>query len=168
MKDRVEPDVPQESADGLSAEVPQDADTRTTPESNYCYRFVHRCRDRAVRRGFPPSKGEVNAYAEIEYVQAHLDELESIKNAAVRAVRSFNWEFPVLPNGSPDLSNASQEDLHTYLGLLTTTYEAMGTYIHWLRIITGAESAIADGKMSLAEIYASERKASDRDDLQTM
>jgi hypothetical protein len=74
----------------------------------------------------------------------------------------------VLPNGSPDLSNASPEDLHSYLGLLTTAYEAMGTYIHWLRIITGAESAVADGKTNLAEIYASERKASDSDVLQTM
>jgi hypothetical protein len=114
------------------------------------------------------TKGEVNAYAEIEYVQAHLDELESIKNTAERAVRSFNREFPVLPNGSPDLSNASPADLRTYLGLLTTAYEAMGTYIHWLRIITGAESSVADGKTSLPEIYDSERRASDSDVLQTM
>jgi type II secretory pathway pseudopilin PulG len=114
------------------------------------------------------TKGEVTAYAEVEYVQGHLDELESVKNTAERAIRSFNREFPLLPNGRPDLSNASPDDLHTYLGLLTTAYEAMGTYIHWLRIITGAESAVADGKADLAEIYASERKASDNDVLQTM
>jgi hypothetical protein len=107
------------------------------------------------------TKGEVNAYAEIEYVQMHLDELEFAKNTAARAVRSFNREFPVLPNGGADLSNASPEDLHTYLGLLSNAYEAIDSYIHWLRIITGAESSVVDGKTSLADIYASERKASD-------
>jgi hypothetical protein len=104
------------------------------------------------------TKGEVNAYAEIEYVQAHLDAMEVAKNTARYAVKSFNRQFPTLPNGDPDFSNASSEELHTYLGLLTTAYEAMNAYIHWLRIIIGAESAVVDGKMNLDEIYASERK----------
>jgi hypothetical protein len=104
------------------------------------------------------TKGEVNAYAEIEYVQAHLEEIEAVKNRARYAVKSFNREFTPLPNGDPDLSNASLEDLHAYLGLLTTAYEAIEEYIHWLRIIIGAESAVVDGKISLDEIYASERK----------
>jgi hypothetical protein len=104
------------------------------------------------------TKGEVNAYAEIEYVQAHLDEMEVVKNTARYAVKSFNREFPPLANGDPDLSSASSEELHTYLGLLTTAYEAIEAYIHWLRIINGAESAVIDGKINLDEIYASERK----------
>jgi hypothetical protein len=104
------------------------------------------------------TKGEVNAYAEIEYVQAHLDELEVVKNTARYAVKSFNREFPPLANGDPDLSSASSDELHTYLGLLTTVYEAIEAYIHWLRIINGAESAVVDGKINLDEIYASERK----------
>ena len=112
------------------------------------------------------TKGEVNAYAEIEYVQAHLEEMEVAKNTARQAVKSFNREFSPLPNGDPDLSNASLEDLHTYLGLLTTAYEAIDAYIHWLRIIIGAESAAIDGKISLDEIYASERKAGGGDILQ--
>jgi hypothetical protein len=112
------------------------------------------------------TKGEVNAYAEIEYVQAHLDEMEVVKNTARYAVKSFNREFPPLPNGDPDLSNASSEDLHTYLGLLTTAYEAIEAYIHWLRIINGAESAVVDGKINLDEIYASERKTGGGDFLQ--
>jgi hypothetical protein len=109
------------------------------------------------------TKGEVNAYAEIEYVQAHLDELEVVKNTARYAVKSFNREFPMLPNGDPDLANASAEDLHIYLRLLTTAYEAIGAYIHWLRIITGAETAVIDGKTKLEEIYAAERHAGDSD-----
>ena len=109
--------------------------------------------------------GEVNAYAEIEYVQAHLDEMEVVKNTARYAVKSFNREFPPLPNGDPDLANASSEDLHTYLGLLTSAYEAIDGYIHWLRIIGGAESAIVDGNTSLVEIYSSERKAAGGDSL---
>jgi hypothetical protein len=109
------------------------------------------------------TKGEVNAYAEIEYVQAHLEEMEVVKNTTRYAVKSFNREFPPLPNGDPDLSNASSEDLHTYLGLLTSAYEAIDAYIHWLRIIDGAESAVVDGRMSLDEIYASERKVAGGD-----
>jgi hypothetical protein len=112
------------------------------------------------------TKGEVNAYAEIEYVQAHLEEIEAVKNRARYAVKSFNREFSPLPNGDPDLSNASLEDLHAYLRLLTTAYEAIEEYIHWLRIIIGAESAVVDGKISLDEIYASERKAGGGDFLQ--
>jgi len=109
------------------------------------------------------TKDEVNAYAEIEYVQAHLEEMEAAKNAARYAVKSFNREFPPLPNGDPDLSSASSEELHTYLGLLTTAYEAIEAYIHWLRIINGAESAVVDGKINLDEIYASERKTAGGD-----
>jgi hypothetical protein len=105
------------------------------------------------------TKGEVNAYAEIEYVQAHLEEREVVKNTARYAVKSFNREFSSLPNGDPDFSNASSEDLHTYLGLLTTAYEAIEAYIHWLRTTIGAESAVVDGKIDLDEIYASERKS---------
>lgn len=112
------------------------------------------------------SKNEVNAYAEIEYVQAHLEEMEAVKNRARYAVKSFNREFSPLPNGDPDLSNASLEDLHTYLRLLTTAYEAIEEYIHWLRIIIGAESAVVDGKISLDDIYASERKTGGGDFLQ--
>ena len=104
------------------------------------------------------TKGEVNAYGEIEYVEAHLEEMEVVKNTARYAVKSFNREFSPLPDGDPDLSNASSEDLHTYLVLLTTADEAIEAYIHWLRIMIGAESALADGKITLDEIYASERK----------
>jgi hypothetical protein len=109
------------------------------------------------------TKEEVNAYSEIEYVQAHLEELEVGKNAARYAVKSFNREFLPLPNGDPDLANASSEDLHVYLRLLTTAYESIDAYIHWLRIIRGAETAIVDGKKGLAEIYASERSAAGGD-----
>jgi hypothetical protein len=106
------------------------------------------------------TKEEVNAYAEIEYVQAHLDTWDVAKDAAHYAVKSFNLRFPSLPNGDPDLSDASLEDLRTYLGLLTTAHEAFEVYVYWLRIIIGAESAIIDGTTSLEAIYTSERKIS--------
>jgi hypothetical protein len=111
------------------------------------------------------TKGEVNAYAEIEYVQAHLDEMEAVKNTARYAVKSFNREFSSLLNGDPDFSNASSDDLQTYLGLLTTAYEGIEAYIHWLRIMIGAESAVVGGEINLDEIYASERKAGGGDSL---
>jgi hypothetical protein len=113
------------------------------------------------------TKGEVNAYAEIEYVQTHLDEMEIAKNNARYAVKSFNREFAPLPDGDPDLSSASAEDLHAYLGLLTTAYEAIEAYVHWLRVMIGAESAVADGKINLNEIYASERKTAGGDFLRS-
>jgi hypothetical protein len=109
------------------------------------------------------TKDEVNAYAEIEYVQVHLDELEVAKNKARSAVKSFNREFPVLSNGDLDFSGATPEDMRTYLRLLTTAYEAIDAYTHWLRIIIGAASAVVDGKTSLDEIYASERKTAGGD-----
>jgi hypothetical protein len=112
------------------------------------------------------SKGEVNAYAEIEYVQTHLDEMEVVKNSARYAVKSFNRQFPLLPNGDPDFSSASTADLHAYLGLLATAYESLEAYIHWLRIIIGAETAVVDGRTKLDEIYASERKSGGGDILQ--
>lgn len=106
------------------------------------------------------TKGEVNAYAEVEYVQAHLDAVDVAKDAARYAIKSFNLRFPALPNGDPDLSDASLEELRTYLGLLTTAYESIDVYVKWLRIIIGAESAVINGKTNLEDIYASERKMS--------
>jgi hypothetical protein len=41
MADRADPDIPQESADGAKAEVPQDADTRSTPEISVPTLEVH-------------------------------------------------------------------------------------------------------------------------------
>ena len=118
---------------------------------------------KAGRRIALLSKGEVNAYAEVEYIQGHLDSLESAKNVSRYAVKSFNREFPVLPNGDPDLSGASAEDLHAYLALLSNAYVAIEAYIHWLRIIMGAESAVIEGKTALEDIYASERKGAEGD-----
>jgi hypothetical protein len=109
------------------------------------------------------TKGEVNAYAEVEYVQTHVEALDYAKNTAESGIRSFNREFPALLNGDPDLSKASAQDLHTYLTLLTTTYEAVATYIHWIRVLTGAELAIIDGKTNLEDIYASERTVANGD-----
>jgi hypothetical protein len=89
--------------------------------------------------------------------------LQYAKLNAERAIRSFNAEFPALLNGDPDLSKAAAQDLHSYLTLLTTTYEAVIAYNDWVRVLTGAELAIIDGKTNLEEIYASERKVTNED-----
>ena len=104
------------------------------------------------------SKEEVSAYAEIEYVQAHVEELEAAKSAARIAVRSYNRQFPSDAAGEPDFSLATPEDLRTYLGLLTRAYEAIDAYVHWLGILEGAEITVGEGRLSLGEIFASERK----------
>ena len=111
------------------------------------------------------TKNEVNAYGEIEYVQAHVEEMETEKNTARYAVKSFNRRFPLQSNGVPDLSNASIEDLREYLGLLTTAHTSVEAYVHWLRIIIGAESAVAAGNYRLEDIYAAERKAGSGDSI---
>jgi hypothetical protein len=48
----------------------------------------------------------------------------------------------------------------------TTAYEAVDAYMHWLRIIIGAETSIAAGRTGLDDIYASERKTAGGDFLQ--
>jgi len=99
------------------------------------------------------TKGEVNAYAEIEYVQTQSDDVKRADDT----VRSFNMEFPALPNGSPDFSKASPQDLRTYLTVLTVAHVAINRYVLWLRILSGAEMAVIDGKTTLNDLYASER-----------
>ena len=109
------------------------------------------------------TKGEVNAYAEVEYVQMHLETLVDARNSAENAVTSFNREFPALTNGDPDLTKASPQDLRTYITLLATASVAIGKYVDWLRVLSGAELAVIDGKTDLEDIYASERKVARTD-----
>ena len=103
------------------------------------------------------TKGEVNAYAEIEYVQTHSDGLIEDLAKNMTNLRSFAEKFPRLSDGSADLTSI-HEDLQTYLGLLTAVEVAASNYRHWVRILTGAELAVRDGKTKLEEIYASESK----------
>jgi hypothetical protein len=109
------------------------------------------------------TKGEVNAYAEVEYVQTHVEAFADARNRAEDAVKSFNREFPALPSGDPDLTTAPSQDLRRYLTLLTAASAAIDRYVVWLRVLTGAELAISDGKTSLEDIYASERKIAETD-----
>src|SRR5581483_5001573 len=100
-----------------------------------------------------------NAYAEVEYVQAHLDSYRQDGGKAEGAVRGFNSQLPTLPDGGPDFSVASRQDLRGYLVLLTNAYNSIEEYKNWLLILIGAEEAVVAGKDDLNDIYASERKA---------
>jgi hypothetical protein len=106
------------------------------------------------------TKGEINAYAEVEYVQTHMDSLSDDMRKAVANQSSFIEKFPKLSNGTADFTKASHEDLQTYLGLLTANEVALKNYQIWVRLLIGAELAVRDGKTSLEEIYASERAKS--------
>jgi hypothetical protein len=64
-----------------------------------------------------------------------------------------------LPDGKPDFSVATPQDLREYLLLLTNSANAIDKYRSWLRILIGAEDAIVAGKGNLNDIFASERKA---------
>jgi len=104
------------------------------------------------------TKGEVNAYSEVEYVQILVDSLYVATTRSEDAIRSFNREYPTVPNGAPDFTKASPQDLRTYLTLLTTAYVAVDRYLRMLRVLIGAELAVTEGKTSLDDLYASERK----------
>lgn len=101
------------------------------------------------------TKGEVNAYAEVEYVQTHLDSCRQDSEKAEGAVRGFNGQLLTLPDGKPDFSVASRQDLREYLVLLTNAANSIDKYKTWLRVLIGAEEAVVAGKDDLNGIYAS-------------
>jgi len=104
------------------------------------------------------TKGEMNAYGEVEYVQRKVETLSDARKDAEDAVRSFHREFLVLPNGGLDFTKASPQDLHRYLTLLTRTSVTIDRYLYWLRMLQGAELAVSDGKTNPDDLYASEAK----------
>jgi hypothetical protein len=103
------------------------------------------------------SKGEVNAFSEVEYVQSHVEVLVSDIGNTYADLARFLSSFPSLPNGQPDLSRASPEDLRRYLDLLTANRMAAVKATDWLRILRGAETAVQAGKTRPEDIYAYER-----------
>lgn len=105
------------------------------------------------------TKGEVNAFAEVEYVQNHLESYLQDSKKAEDAARGFNRQFPTLPDGEPDFSGASRQDLRDDLVLLTNAANSIDGYKTWLRVLIGAEEAVVAEKDDPNEIYASERKA---------
>jgi hypothetical protein len=104
------------------------------------------------------TKGEMNAYGEIEYVQRKVETLSDARKGAEDAVRGFHREFPVLSNGDIDFTQASPQDLRRYLTLLATTGVTIDRYLFWLRMLQGAELAVIEGKTNPDDLYASETK----------
>jgi len=104
------------------------------------------------------TKGEMNAYGEVEYVQRKVEALSDARKDAEDAVRSFHAEFPSIGNGEIDFTHASAQDLRRYLSLLTTTGVTVNRYLYWLRMLHGAEIAVIDGKTNPDDLYASESK----------
>jgi hypothetical protein len=103
------------------------------------------------------TKGELNAYAEVEYVQTHLDSYHEDTKRAQAEVRAFNRQLPTLPSGEPDFSVLSRDDLRKYLVLLSDAARAFDQYRGWTGVLIGAEKAVMRGTTNLPEIYASER-----------
>jgi len=103
------------------------------------------------------TKGEVTAYSEIEYVVSH--ELDRVKpfHEANSETNQFLAIFPSLPNGQPDLSFASPDDLRKYLALLTEHRETLSSLLFSLHLVRGATRAVTAGETRLNAIYAAER-----------
>jgi hypothetical protein len=102
---------------------------------------------------------ELTGYAEIEYVQTRVLQLDVLFDKAQGDLRTFDLRLPRLPNGEPDFHQASPQDLETYLTLISVEYNATRTYLNWIRLIIGAELAVTSGKLNLEDIYKSEREA---------
>ena len=79
------------------------------------------------------------------------------------AVRAFNSQLPTLPDGEPDFSVLSRDNLRKYLVLLSETARAFDQYRGWLGLLIGAEKAVMRGETNLTAIYASERASSGGD-----
>jgi len=106
------------------------------------------------------SKGEVNAYGEVEYVQMHLETLNDIKHTAENARISFDQELPSLADGEPDFGKTSPEDVRRYLSLLAASAVAIHNYLAWARVVEGAEIGVIDGKTRVEDLYMAEKKVS--------
>ena len=121
---------------------------------------------RSAKSGGKPNllnKGEVNAFAEVEYVQTRVEAFNEQREQAESAVTSFVRRLPKLPDGSPDFSLLSAQDLHEYLSLLASVSGTLDNYKSWLGVLLGAEQAVSKGNVALNDIYASERKAANGD-----
>jgi len=111
------------------------------------------------------TKGEINGFSEVQYVQTRVEVLDHERDQAEGGVRRFQGRFPTGKDGAPDLSKASAEELRTYLGLLTAETDATYKYLTWIRLLIGAETSVQAGKTNLEDIYASERNAAGHSDV---
>ena len=105
------------------------------------------------------TKREINAFAEIEYLQGHVETLGLDQSKKGYELRSFGRRFPRPGNGAPDFTKAGSEDLRNYLALLTESTDATVSYRLWVRNMIGAETAILAGKTKLEDLYTAERAA---------
>lgn len=105
------------------------------------------------------TKGEINGFSEVQYVQTRVEILDRERDQAEGGVRRFHKRFPPSADGVPDFSKASAEDMRNYLGLLTAEIDATNKYLTWIRLLIGAETSVQAGKTDLADIYAAERNA---------
>jgi hypothetical protein len=102
------------------------------------------------------SKGEVNAFSEVEYVQSNVQHLEAALTQSRDALNRFTTELPTSPDGMPDFTDLPRTDLRLYLDLLSAVEAANSTVLVWTRILVGAELAVLDGKTKLQDLYDSE------------
>jgi hypothetical protein len=102
------------------------------------------------------SKSEVTGYSEIEFVLTLFKERTVQAASASHATRQFLATFPSFPDGQPDLSAASPEDLHRYLTLLSVEEDGNTRTLDSLHLVRGATRAVAGGEANLNAIYQAE------------
>jgi hypothetical protein len=102
------------------------------------------------------TKGEVTGYSEIEYVVTRQTDRTKQISVAASDTNQFLTTFPLLPDGLPDLSRASPEDLRHYLALLAAQNEGAAGLLSSLHQIRGAARAVREGETHLNAIYHAE------------
>jgi hypothetical protein len=105
---------------------------------------------------------EVNAYSEIELLCTKVDFFYLRWLAAESSRIQMEMALLPLPDGTPDFSRATHEDMQSYLKLLMAEAAASRDLRIWNRDLIGAENSILTGDHKLADIFAAEKKERSR------
>ena len=98
------------------------------------------------------------AYAEIELLTTGVSTEYALWQNKLYDRLAFERGFKPLPNGTPDLSQASPEDKRVYLKLLNQELDFAANFRDWNGNLVGAEQAILNGDMKLEDILAAEKQ----------
>jgi hypothetical protein len=103
------------------------------------------------------STQESNAYSEVELLCVKVDlNYDAWRNAQNKRFQ-LEQQMPQDPQGRPDFSRASSEDLRNYLNLVIAEMGALNVFREWDRNLVGAEEVIAAGNLDLQAIFRAEK-----------
>jgi hypothetical protein len=102
------------------------------------------------------SPEETRAYFEADWVNVDMTKAYENLQTARHGVQEYELEFRSLP-APPDFSNATAEELHRYLDLLSSQLEGAVNFLFWSQDLRGAETALLRGERDLRKLQNAER-----------